>query len=302
LVRRLAPQVIHTNGFKMHILGALAKPSAVPLIWHIHDYVSIRPFMAHLIKLFRRRCSLVLANSNSVGLDVKSVCGNEVPVQTFYNGVDTAVFSPEGPTLNLDSLSGLLPPSDDVVRVGMLATLARWKGHETFLRAISLLPAELPLRAYVIGGALYQTNGAQYSTNDLKALAEQLGVSSRVGFTDFVMDPASAMRSLDIVVHASTQPEPFGLVIIEGMACGRAVIASQAGGAAEIIEADVNALPHAPGDATRLAEQIKKLVTNRELRDRLGVAGRATAERLFNHTRLAKELIPIYRKVIHKAA
>ncbi len=297
LLRRLAPEVIHTNGFKMHVLGALAKPSTVPLIWHIHDYVSMRPFMAHLMKFFRQRCSLVLANSKSVELDIKAVCGDEMPVQTFYNGVDTAVFSPAGPTLNLDSLSGLPPAGPDVVRIGMLATLARWKGHETFLRAISQLPAELPWRAYVIGGALYQTNGAQSSTAELRAMAEQLGISSRVGFTDFVAEPASAMRSLDIVVHASTQPEPFGLVIVEGMACGRAVIASQAGGAAEIIEAEVNALPHTPGDAAGLAKRITELVTNRELRTRLGAAGRATAELHFNRTRLAKELIPIYRTV-----
>jgi hypothetical protein len=129
LLRTLAPEVIHTNGFKMHILGALAKPSGVPLIWHIHDYVSMRPFMAHLVKMLRKRCSLVLANSNSVGLDIKSVCGDDVPVQTFYNGVDTAVFSPEGPTLDLDSLSGLPPPGHAVVRVGLLGTLARWKGQ-----------------------------------------------------------------------------------------------------------------------------------------------------------------------------
>lgn len=67
------------------------------------------------------------------------------------------------------------------------------------------------------------------------------------------------MRALDIVVHASTQPEPFGLVIAEAMACGRAVIASQAGGAAEIIDPGENALGLPPGDAAVLAERIVQL-------------------------------------------
>ena len=105
------------------------------------------------------------------------------------------------------------------------------------------------------------------------------------------------MRALDILVHASTEPEPFGLVIAEGMACGRAVIASQAGGAAELFETDVNALSHTPGDAALLAQRIALLAGDRSLRARLGAAARATAEQRFNRTRLATELIPLYRAV-----
>jgi glycosyltransferase involved in cell wall biosynthesis len=296
LLRQMAPEVIHTNGFKMHILGALAKPSRVPLIWHIHDYVSMRPFMAHLVKMLRKRCSLVLANSNSVGLDIKSVCGDEMRVQTLNNGVDTLVFSPEGSTLDLDSLSGLPKPDQDVVRVGLLATLARWKGHKVFLRALSLIPPEIPWRGYIIGAALYQTDGSQCSIEELKTEAQQLGISDSVGFPGFIEEPAAAMRSLDVVVHASTQPEPFGLVIIEAMACGRALVASSAGGAAEIIDADVNALSHPPGDAAILAEKITSLATSPELRKRLGLAGRETVERRFGRSRLATELIAIYQR------
>ena len=105
------------------------------------------------------------------------------------------------------------------------------------------------------------------------------------------------MRALDIVVHASTEPEPFGLVIAEGMACGRAVVVSEAGGAVELFDAGVNALGHTPGDAAQLAERITLLATDRDLRARLGARARATAERRFNRTRLAAELIPIYHAV-----
>ena len=73
----------------------------------------------------------------------------------------------------------------------------------------------------------YATNGSQYSLSELRELAKELGVSHRVGFTGFVDEPAAALRSLDIVVHASTEPEPFGLAIAQGMACGRAVIATK---------------------------------------------------------------------------
>jgi glycosyltransferase involved in cell wall biosynthesis len=298
LLRELRPDVIHSNGFKMDVLGLWARPRRVPIIWHIHDYVSCRPLMARLLRRYAKRCALALANSQSVAADLKSVCGSHLTVKTIYNGIDLKRFSPDGPTLDLDALSGLAPANGDTVRVGMLATLARWKGHETFLRAMARIPAELPIRGYISGAALYQTNNSQYSLTELKRLASELGVAQRVGFTGFVEQPAAAMRALDIVVHASTEPEPFGLVIAEGMACGRAVIASGGGGVPELMTAGTDGLSHSAGDTGALAACILRLATDSELRLRLGLAGRTTAERRFDRTRLATELVPIYQNAI----
>src|SRR5205085_6432425 len=177
-----------------------------------------------------------------------------------------------------DSLSGLPPSHSGTVKVGLLGTLARWKGHETFLKALAALPESLPVRGYISGDAIYQTRGSQYSLNELKGIASRLGVSHRVGFTGFVDKPEAAMRSLDVIVHASTEPEPFGLVIAEAMACGRAVIVSHAGGAAEIVTPDVDALTHPPGDVDALASAIHALATDPPRRAALGRAARATAE------------------------
>ena len=193
-LRRLAPDVIHTNGFKMHILAAMAKPRDARLIWHVHDYVSSRPFMAKLMKIFQRRCQVALANSNSVAQDLMAVCGSSLAIKTLYNGIDTDEFAPGGERLDLDSLSGL-PPADGVIRVGMLATLARWKGHEVFLRALSLLPGDLPFRSYILGDALYQTGGSQHSLEELKVLARSL-VSAIDWFHRFRGTAAAAMRAL----------------------------------------------------------------------------------------------------------
>lgn len=298
VLRESGADVLHTNGFKMHILGAWARPSHLPLIWHIHDYLSLRPVMARLLRRYAGRCNVAIANSKSVALDIKKVCGEQLPVETVYNGVDVEQFSPVGPTLDLDALAGFAPAPPETIRVGILATLARWKGHRTFLQALALIPPSIPIRAYVMTGALYHTQGSQYSLEELKSLVQELGLAARVGFTGFLAEPAHAMRTLDIVVHASTQPEPFGLVIAEGMACGRAVIASDAGGAAEVFETEVDALGHPPGDAARLAESITLLAGDPGLRARLGAAGRATAERRFSRTRLGQELIPIYRRAM----
>lgn len=296
-IRELSPDVIHTNGFKMHVLGAMAAPRRAPLIWHIHDYVRPRAVMARLLRMFAPRCAVAITNSKSVAADVRAVCGERLAVRTIYNGIDLETFSPDGPELDLDALAGFPPAAPGTVRVGLLATLARWKGHATFLRAMALVPESLPVRAYITTGNLYQTDGSQSSQTEIKELIDALRLSHRIGLTGLVDRPAQAMRALDVVVHASTQPEPFGLVIAEGMACGRAVIVSEAGGAAELVEEKVNALTHQPGDAQELAERIVELATDSNLRAKLGTAGRITAERRFDRSRLSQELIPIYQYV-----
>ncbi|HET9360124.1 MAG TPA: glycosyltransferase, partial [Vicinamibacterales bacterium] len=87
------------------------------------------------------------------------------------------------------------------------------------------------------------------------------------------------------------------LVIAEAMACGKAVIVSQAGGAIEFTEPGTNALTHPPGDAPALAARIGELARDCRLRQRLGAAGRATAERCFTRTRMAGQLTPVYRSL-----
>lgn len=300
-LRRGQPDVLHTNGFKMHVLGALARPNkSMPVIWHVRDYVSARPLMARLLGRHKGRVAAVVTNSQSVAADVRAVCGDELKIYPVHDAIDLEHFSPAGERLDLDALSGLPEAGQGTVRVGLLATMARWKGHETFLRALSLVPEDLKVRGYIIGGALYQTEGSQHSLAELRREAARLGLSERVGFTGFVEDAASAMRALDIIVHASTQPEPFGLVIAEAMACGRALVASEAGGAAEIINAGTDALGHRPGDAEALAQCIMRLATDAELRKLLGENGRRTAAVRFDRARLATELIPIYQGTLSR--
>ncbi len=296
-----APDLLHTNGFKMHVLGLWARRRRVPVLWHIHDHVVSRPIMARLLRSHAGWCAGAVTNSHRVADDLRSICGSRLKIYPIHYGIDLKDFSPTGPVLDLDALSKMPPANPATVRVGLLATMARWKGHAVFLRALSLLPASLPIRAYVVGGPLYQTEGSELCLADLRALAAEMGIANKVGFTDFVDEPAAAIRALDIVVHASTEPEPFGRVIGEAMACGRAVIASHAAGAWELFTAGADALTHPPGDAALLAERIATLAANAELRASLGKSGRLTAERRFERGRPARQMIPIYRALTSAA-
>jgi glycosyltransferase involved in cell wall biosynthesis len=298
----LQPDIVHANGFKMHVLGAWAHPKNAPVIWHIRDYVGSRPLMKWLLLLSSRRCAAAISNSASVAKDVRQVCGPGLDVLCVYNAIDLKRYSPLGGTIDLDTLAGMKRAPGATVRIGLVATLAHWKGHAVFLRALACLPQDLAYRAYVVGGAIYQTEKSQRTLGELRALASELGIGGKVGFTGYISDTAAAIRELDILVHASTQPEPFGRVIAEGMACGRSVICSAAGGAAELITPGENALAHRPGEISEMAGCIEKLVRDPELRTRLGRNGRATAEQRFQRSRLAAQVIPLYHKLAGHAS
>ena len=299
---RFAPDLIHSNGFKMHVLAAWARPAGCPLIWHIRDYVSARPFMSRLIRSNAHRCTTAIANSTSVAEDLRTICGDKLRIHRVYNGVDLNAFSPSGSIANLDDICAMPEAAANTIRVGLLATMARWKGHHVFLRAVAKASRVTPIRAYVIGAPIYQNDSSQYRIDELRRMAAELGLEKIVGFTGFVDDSAAAIRALDIVVHASTQPEPFGLAIAEGMACGKPVIVSAAGGAIEIVMPGVDALTHPPGNVDALADCISKLAGDYGLRNRIGVAARASAERQFSRDRVVAEMLPIYHGVARAAA
>jgi glycosyltransferase involved in cell wall biosynthesis len=165
-----------------------------------------------------------------------------------------------------------------------------------FLDALARLRDLTNVRGYIVGGSIYHTDASQYSREQLRDQADKLGLGDRVGFTGTVDDVSGVLRALDIAVHASTEPEPFGLVIAEAMACGRPVVVSRAGGAAEIAQG--GAVFHEPGNSAELADRLRELAGDPARRASLGADGREAAVRLFSRSRLRDALIPVYEALI----
>jgi glycosyltransferase involved in cell wall biosynthesis len=291
LVDRWAPGIVHANGIKMHVLAA--RLGVQPLVWHLHDYVGRRRVSAMLLRRYAPRPACIVAPSEDAASDARRAL--EHPVQVLPNGVDVSRFGPEGPLADLDAAAGL-PSVSGVVRVGLVATYARWKGHETFLRAVAALPVDLPVRAYVIGGPLYGRSASELSREELARTAQAAGAANRVGFIDFQRDLAPVYRALDVVVHASTEPEPFGLVVAEAMACGRAVIVGDRGGVSEIVTPD-SARPHRSGDVADLARAIAALAVDPLQRERLGGCARRRVLERFSLDRFRSRLLDLYEQL-----
>lgn len=298
-LERIVPDVVHTNGFKAHVVAARSR-AARHLVWHVHEYVGPRPMTMRLLGRYSRRCEAIVANSESVAADVRGVLGR-VAVSAIHNGVDVAAFSPEGSRADLDALCGLPSPPQGTIRVGLVATFARWKGHELFLAALAGVGGHVPVRGYVVGGPVYDTRGSQYSVEELRAAADRLGLGDRVGFTGFVDQTSDVLRALDVVVHASTDPEPFGMVIAEAMACGRAVVTSGRGGAAELVRDGADAMVFRSGDADALASRIAALAADAGARARLGRAARAAVLERFDARRMTERFAQLYESVARRA-
>jgi glycosyltransferase involved in cell wall biosynthesis len=302
LLRREKPDVIHTNGFKMHIVGAWVngrrngKPPPA-LVGHIHDYVSTRPLAGKLLKAGAGRFSGFIANSRSVAGDVQTFLRSK-NVSTVYNAIDLTRFHPEGSKADLDTICGLEPPPRETLRVGLVATFAKWKGHRVFLRALARLDNSDRVRGYVIGGPIYRTASSQFSLNELQTEASKLGLTGRVGFAGFLEDIPSAIRALDVVVHASTQPEPFGMTIVEAMACERPVVISSLGGACELFVDGVSGLGHAAGDEQQLACAIDRLASDPTLRQRIARSAREHVSRHFPLAEMARRVWDVYSTAV----
>jgi glycosyltransferase involved in cell wall biosynthesis len=290
------PDVIHTNGLKAHVLGARLRRPDASLVWHLHEYISPRKLTRWLLRRYASRCSVIVANSESVARDIAASVGPIPEVHVVPNSVDLDVFSPTGARLDLDRLAGLPPAAAHETRVGLVATYGRWKGHDVFLDALRLVASRRPIRGYIIGGPIYDTTNSQFTRPDLQAMIDSRGLGGCVGLTGRV-ESAPAMRALDIVVHASTAAEPFGLVIAEAMACGKAVITTGFGGAAELISNEHDALVAAAGDAVALAAAIERLANDPALGAAIGERARETACVRFAPETMASQLTQVFETI-----
>lgn len=276
-IRRHEPRFVHVLGLKMQLISLWVVPRSVPVVWNVQDYVGSRRLISKLIRwnarLFGRGRKMAAGCcADDVVRDFEGVVppGSFRTVATIHNTVDLDKFRPGGDRFPLPV------SSPETVKIGLIATYARWKGHDVFLNALELLKARPGLtawHAWIVGGPIYATAGSQWSADELKSMIEARGLAAFVSLLPFQADPAAVMRGLDVVVHASSKPEPFGRVIAEAQACGRAVVAVGTGGSAEVFEEGVTGMAIRMNDAASLADVLERLVRDDRLRQALADAG-----------------------------
>jgi glycosyltransferase involved in cell wall biosynthesis len=163
--------------------------------------------------------------------------------------------------------------------VGLVGRLQPWKGQDRLLRAQALLRGRgREIHTVIVGGDAYGFS-SQYAAT-LEPLITSLGLDGAVTLTGQVPDAGPYIEQMDVLVNAS-DPEPFGIVLLEGMARGVAVLAVDAGGPAEFIEHGHTGVLARSGEPAALADALESLLSSSERRRAIAQAGRESYQREF---------------------
>lgn len=214
--------------------------------------------------------------------------GPKSRLHQIYGGIDITRFEVERSPV-AHTLRARLGWPAEAVGFGIVGAFnhPRGKGQLEFLAAASQLRAAFPLARFaVIGsGTMESMLRHEIATRGLEAIAAIL---------PFTEDIPLIMNALDVLVHPAVGTEALGLVIWEAMASGRAVIASRLDGIPEAFLEKMHGLLVPPGDATALAEAMRFLLENPELRRHWGLAGRDFVTQKFSRATLAQRMEALY--------
>lgn len=251
---------LHTTGIKCHVLACFVSLFLnLKITIHWRDRLE-SPFLKRFFCFFSFRKTIVWLSASKY---IQSTAP-ELPMHTIYDGFDTQVFKPQRNTFLKKQLQ--MPFGSPLV--GLVGVIARWKGQKEFIQAAHKVIQAVPRVHFVIvGDRIYDTQSDNDFFEELQSLCKELKVTDRIHFVKFQKHPEIIYNGLDILVHCSTSPEPFGRVIVEAMLCQTPVIASDAGGVLEIVENNVTGFLHTPGDVRDLARKMRNCLLKESLQN-----------------------------------
>ena len=184
----------------------------------------------------------------------------------------------------------------EVPVVGILSRLAPRKGHDAFLRAAVEVRRRFPATRFLIVGRENGVGGQR--TTQLQSLAAELGLGSSMIFVGWRDDMPAVIAALDVVVDASRLREGTRLTVLEAMAMGKPVVATNVGGEAEFFDAGRCGILVEPGRQDQLADAIVRLLEDPAVAVSLGESARARVLELCNPVRSVQQLERIYETVL----
>ncbi len=308
--------LIHTNSLKADLYGGLAgRLARIPVLWHVRDRIDDgylpAPVAAAFRFLARLMPQMVVANSESTlhclhaprhaatavvysGVVESAPVGN---MQVVHDGFNLRQFEDKIPLAAALSPSPVFPAAKRPI-VALIGRIAPWKGQHIFLEAAAQVLRRHPFtRFWVVGAPLFGEHDYERS---LHAQAERLELGQSVEFLGFQEDVPTLLAQSDVVVHASTLGEPFGQVVVEGMAAGKPVIATNGGALPEIVESGKTGLLVPMADANAMAEAIDWLLSDPARARAMGAAGQERAQQHFTIRHTARKMESVYDRLLHR--
>jgi glycosyltransferase involved in cell wall biosynthesis len=277
-IKRLRVDVVHTNSLKSDLIGGIAARLArVPLVWHVRDRIAGDYLPVAVASAFRMLAGVlprrVIVNSAAT---LQTLCTHH-EADTGGTALRKYIVVHDGTNV-IDPAPVPADRPDSSFLIGLIGRISPWKGQDIFLRAAAIVLRDFPTaRFQIVGSAMF---GEDEYERQVRELARALLPAEAVEFTGFRQDVLELIGKLDLVVHASTRGEPFGQVILEGMAAGKAVVATNGGGVPEFVIDGQTGILVPMGDAEAMATAIAKYLGDPELRARAGALGR---QRVIDH-------------------
>ncbi|NLG50318.1 MAG: glycosyltransferase [Chloroflexi bacterium] len=290
LVRRERIDLVHSNVMRASFYASLAAwLTGRPLIWHVRDVFAPGAY----VRWMDHRAAVIIAISEATA--------NPLPpgklIHLIPNGVDVAEF--DLPLGTRERVRRELQLEAAAPVVGLVGRLRPWKGQRDFLRAMALVRERHPqARFLVVGGSIF--GGDEGYRAELEALARELGLGEAALFTGQREDLPALLSALDVLVHCSVEPEPFGRVMIEGMAARLPVVAYRHGGAGEIVVDQETGLLVPPGDVQALGQAVAALLADPVQAERLGLAGRRRVEERYDVRPLTRRVEHVFASIAQK--
>lgn len=291
--------IVHANSQKAFVTACIARlMGGKPVIWHLHDIITADHFSS-----FNRKIAIFLSNiavsalvapSQAVIDAYKSLGGRVRHCQVVHNGISSEPFD-QVQAADLTQVRASLNLPQDTPLIGLFSRLSPWKGQDVLLAAARILPAHVHF--LIVGSALFGED--EYAEKLQAQSAADPLLNDRVHWLGFRKDVPLIMSACNVIVHASSQPEPFGLVCLEGQLSRRPVIATAAGGMVEMLDDGHTGLLIPPGDVHALASAIQTLLDNPVQAAEMGKRGRLRAEHDFSPSQFLKSFDQFMTDVIH---
>ncbi len=278
-VKKLKPDIIHCNSATTRYTffsALISKILKIPFLWH-NRVVETAGWKE---KIIAKLSTKIIVISDNVG---KKFINFSEKVVKIYNAVDTQIFQPN---LNVKYLRNQLGLDDDTKVVGIFSRLDWWKGHKFVLDVFKELLKKLPKTKLLIVG-----DGPQ--KEDIVTYVYKQRILSNVIFLGYRKDIPQLMNVCDIILNPSVEPEPFGRTVIEAMACGKIVIASDLGGHKEIIDNNIDGFL-LPFDKTAWVKKIYSILSNYDEYKKICEAARVKVLEKFSLDVQIKEIEKIY--------
>ena len=285
--------LVHLNNTieHSHIWIAGAFLAGIPCFSHERSHI---PNFGSMARFFAPRLKRIICVSNAVENNLHNQGIGRLLTEVIHDGIDPAmVKTVRSPAAIRAELS--LPPDCPVV--GIVGNIKHWKGQAVVVEAMSILHASIPnLKCLLIGATASVDRDYEQS---LRQRIADFGLQDSVFITGYKQDPYDYMNSLDIVIHASIEPEPFGMVVVEAMSLCKPVVASNAGGPRETVLDGETGMLFTPGNAQELAAVLSQLLADPTRRQAMGKAGLARVKEVFHIDLNRNKTIALYDRFLN---